>query len=153
MKPKIFLSLFFVLLLITWSVSAADISLSTAKKASKGKELYDSTCMGCHGDKGQGTASAPQINNIRQSQFVKTVKNGKGSMPSYSNLSKADTKKILMYLKAVNKAKKMVSSEAENYSATLDTIFDLSCASCHTESFRATAKAALDTKIKKKLSD
>jgi len=152
MKGKVLLALVSLFLIIAWSVSSAEISASSLKKASKGQQLYADNCVGCHGDRGLGTASAPSICNVKQNAFMKAVMDGKGSMPSFkTDLSKSDTKKIVSYIKAINKAKKMISEKA-NYSATLDTIYDSSCASCHPESFREQGKAILDAKVQKFLS-
>ena len=151
MKGKFLFVLVSFFLIAAWTVSAAEISVSALKKASKGQQLYADNCIGCHGDKGLGTGSAPNICNVKQNEFMKAVRDGKGSMPSFKpDLSKSDIKKIVSYIKAIKKVKKMISEKA-NYSATLDGIFDTSCASCHPESFRKQAKATLDAKIKKSL--
>jgi len=149
MKGKVLLALVSLFLIAVWSISSAEISVPSLKKASKGQQLYTDNCVGCHGDKGLGTASAPSICNVKQNAFMKAVMDGKGSMPSYKpDLSKSDINKIASYIKAINKAKKMISEKA-NYSATLDSVFDSSCASCHPESFRAQAKATIDAKVQK----
>jgi quinohemoprotein ethanol dehydrogenase len=81
---------------------AIDASLAT-----KGRELYHSTCTGCHGGELQGTGSiAP---DLRESQvarqwisFKSVLQSGLPSagMPRYDDLTEEDMRALYMYVRA-----------------------------------------------------
>lgn len=85
-----------------------------------GKALYTANCTICHGANGNGEGPAamslsPKPQSFAAKQFWQTsnidatiidqIKNGKGQMPAFPNLSQDDDQSILLYLKQAFKPK------------------------------------------------
>lgn len=89
-------------------------ALNNALSASltKGKTLYTSSCMLCHGPQGSGQGPAAMTLSRKPQNFTSknfwqtpniektiatTVKNGKGPIPAFPNLSQDDVHFIILY--------------------------------------------------------
>ncbi|RMF91970.1 MAG: cytochrome c [Candidatus Schekmanbacteria bacterium] len=89
---SIFLALYFAAI-----IGLVQITTENKAFAASGKKLFKKNCQSCHGKKGKG-ANAPNIQDERFKEFKRTVKKGKGSMPSFSSLKKRSIKKIWKYV-------------------------------------------------------
>lgn len=72
--------------------------------ASPGAEIYQSSCAACHGDERRGSPPAfPSLVGISErlsdAQITTTIRNGRGRMPSFPNLSDGRLDLLLTYLK------------------------------------------------------
>lgn len=72
--------------------------------AAAGGKIFTSTCAGCHGANAEGgfgpkLAGAPIVNDAEQ--FASTVKNGRGGMPPYPQLSDQDLADLRAYLSSL----------------------------------------------------
>jgi mono/diheme cytochrome c family protein len=81
----------------------------------KGEKLYQELCWQCHGKRALGdgplagslsTKPPPLAGRYKQSQFsgaVKTIQEGKGSMPAYEQLiDKHDSRRVMVWLSALD---------------------------------------------------
>lgn len=73
--------------------------------AGSGAETYDYSCAVCHGDDRRGSPpSFPALIGIggrmSDAEIVKTIRSGKGRMPSFTNFSDGELKQLLAYLKS-----------------------------------------------------
>lgn len=90
-------------------------ALSSAHGASlaKGKQIFSSRCVLCHGVKGNGQGPAGMALNPHPADFASAafwkapniektmadvIKNGKGAMPSFSTLSESDIQSVIKYI-------------------------------------------------------
>jgi mono/diheme cytochrome c family protein len=93
-----------------WDVVAYVLSLSLDPAGlEKGKVVYDQQCASCHGDKGQGSASAPDWSRqdrlaVLSLQEMETlVANGKGDMPAYADkLSTEERLAVVDYVRSLS---------------------------------------------------
>jgi glucose dehydrogenase len=77
--------------------------VKTMQGGSPGAELYQSQCAMCHGVNRAGSPPEfPSLINIYQrltaDQVIHNIKNGKGRMPSFPNVTDAQIKELLDYL-------------------------------------------------------
>lgn len=110
-RKKSVLAILSVLLLIG-SYGLAEMNKKAISKKSKpsiqesagalevGKSLYSTYCVACHGDNGDAGLSGAK--NLRTSALspeekMSIIKNGKSSMPGFSQLSDDEVKSILLY--------------------------------------------------------
>lgn len=65
-----------------------------------GKSLYSTYCIACHGERGDaGLSGAKNLRTsaLSQEEKIQIIKNGKSSMPGFSQLSEEEVKSILLY--------------------------------------------------------
>ena len=100
-----------------WFLAVTTLSLLTvataAPSAAAGKKLYESTCAGCHGQKGQGGIgmSLKDASKWKYDLFKRALKQGKDDkgvalkpmMPKFPKLTDDQMKSLQMHLKAVTK--------------------------------------------------
>ena len=65
-----------------------------------GKELYEANCAGCHGADAQGVSAPPIFNEVDEA-FFDAIKNGKGYMPAFPELSDTDIGNIIAYIRSL----------------------------------------------------
>jgi quinoprotein glucose dehydrogenase len=75
--------------------------------AGPGEETYEYSCAVCHGDDRRGSPPAfPSLLGINgrlsDADIAKTIRSGKGRMPSFSYLSDEDLTRLLAYLKSAD---------------------------------------------------
>ncbi len=80
------------------------LTLNT-ESGDRGADFYESQCAFCHGDDLQGSPPAyPSLVGITKrlsdSDILKTVHEGKGRMPSFSDISDTDASALLRFLRA-----------------------------------------------------
>ncbi|MGC8492273.1 MAG: c-type cytochrome [Syntrophobacteraceae bacterium] len=100
--------------IVCLGIGYAALARAADPSAATGKTLYTANCTICHGadGKGQGPAAmslTPKPQDFTSKQFWQTpnidtavldqIKNGKGQMPAFPNLSKDEDQSILLYLK------------------------------------------------------
>jgi|GEM_PF-2191113 mono/diheme cytochrome c family protein len=72
-----------------------------------GKEIYEKKCLMCHGEKGDGQ----KMNGVDFSnkefwaketdeELIDAIKNGKGNMPAFSDLSDKEISEVLEYIRS-----------------------------------------------------
>lgn len=91
---------------------------ATAKNIAAGKELYQSNCLMCHGDKGEGNGIAGQALNVKPANFTDKkmmssqtdgalfwkMSNGKGPMPAWKGtLSDTQRWQLVDYIRTFDK--------------------------------------------------
>lgn len=92
-----------------WWLKMRDITkLNTAAATSPGSALFNTNCAACHGangagsNGGDGAQAYPVLTNIGQrlsrEQISTTIETGRGRMPSFQNISKADRNAIVDFL-------------------------------------------------------
>ncbi|MGC9195304.1 MAG: c-type cytochrome [Syntrophobacteraceae bacterium] len=94
--------------------------MAKAADAAKGKAIYTSKCILCHGAQGKGNGPAgmafsPKPANFTSKAFWQTpkiedtladsIKNGKGQMPSFPALSASDIQDVIQYIEQTFKPK------------------------------------------------
>ena len=71
----------------------------------KGKALYAQACASCHGADGHGSPTgmnlADRLLSWRAAEFVQPVRVGRGRMPAFSTLSRADFAALLAYVRTL----------------------------------------------------
>jgi mono/diheme cytochrome c family protein len=108
----VFLALF--MFAIPRSVSAQ------AGKANDGQKLYEENCAKCHAPDGSGNTTigkavgakdlrAPEALKLTDAQIATQIEQGKGNMPPFSNLTKAQIDALVPYLRGL--AKKQAASK------------------------------------------
>ncbi len=110
--------------------------------AEKGRALFTTHCVGCHGPQGEGgignSLSAPSFLAIASDQFLRdTISLGRGhtAMPASYDLKAEDVGALLAYIRSWQKSAPAYEDVAAA-AATADpkagkTIFDGKCAACH----------------------
>jgi len=85
-----------ILLLLTFPVAAED-----------GKLIYEKKCQMCHGEKGDGQEdkgvdfSDPEYwKDKSYEEIYDAIKNGKGKMPAFPELSDEEIKSVIEYIKS-----------------------------------------------------
>ncbi len=82
-----------------------DTSFNTINRsngnASNGSTLYFSNCQTCHGTSGGGSIG-PDIRSSSDQQIYEATVNGKGSMPSFPNLTDQEIEDIASYIETFN---------------------------------------------------
>ncbi len=75
-----------------------------AAAAKKGEPLYNQSCAGCHGKEGRG-AQAPSLirsplvlHDEKGEKLAPILKDGRGTMPGFPNLSKDDVYNLSQYI-------------------------------------------------------
>ncbi len=113
----------------------------SAPNVDHGKELYASKCASCHGDKGAGAfgpalAGNPLLDNAEG--FDKVTKEGRGSMPPFTDLSEQDLADIRGYLAQLGGAAKAEPAKPAAQAAASggdaaagEKIYAAQCAGCH----------------------
>jgi len=83
------------------SVKAPKPEIAFAKnQVETGKALYVSYCQACHGENGNAQKSGSKnlrISVLNKSAKVEMIKNGKGAMPGFPNLSDAEVDAVILY--------------------------------------------------------
>jgi quinoprotein glucose dehydrogenase len=75
--------------------------LAPDNKSNSGRQLYLSSCAGCHGDAREGAPpSIPALTDLKRSaaQIAAIVRQGAGRMPSFTNLAAADVDVLTEYV-------------------------------------------------------
>ena len=80
--------------------SGEDTSSTGDAPEELGKALYEANCAGCHGNDASGT-SAPSLLEMSDEQFIEAVKNGKGYMPAFPDLSDTDIDNIIAFVRSL----------------------------------------------------
>ncbi len=95
-------------------------AMAKAADAAKGKTIYSSKCILCHGAQGKGDGPAgmafsPKPANFTSKAFWQTpniegtmagsIKNGKGQMPSFPGLTTSDIQDVIQYIEQTFKPK------------------------------------------------
>jgi len=99
-------------------ISSAEVE-KKINAASSGHDLYTINCSACHGTDRKGSSEFPSLLNIdKQLTYQQTdniLKNGRGRMPSFSQLSKLQRDKIINFLFG-NKSdnKKLAATDGEH---------------------------------------
>lgn len=72
----------------------------------KGREIYNQKCFRCHGKEGDAGASGAKdlkVSKISDEEITKMVREGKGMMEGYPELSDAEMKSVVAYVKYLRK--------------------------------------------------
>lgn len=91
------------------SVKAADVLHATHARQSDGADIYAKHCVSCHGKEGKGDGPAAAALNpappdltdtermeaLSDDQLLKVLSDGKGFMPGYATMLKAEELKAL----------------------------------------------------------
>lgn len=106
------ISLFVLFFLFFTALVSAHIGPAPAEYPSEkpsvnsGREIYNLTCSGCHGEDGKGSSinnaidftDQEQIKNKNSSVFFEAVKDGAPRMPAFGNLSKPQRWDVIAYV-------------------------------------------------------
>ena len=85
-----------ILLLLVFPAAAEDV----------GKTIYEKKCQMCHGDKGDGQKdkgidfSDPAFWEKSYEEIYDAIKNGKGKMPAFPELSDEEIKSVVEYMRS-----------------------------------------------------
>lgn len=118
-----------------------------AEAAKKGEPLYNQSCVGCHGKEGRG-AQAPSLirsalvlHDEKGEKLAPIIKDGRGTMPGFPNLSKDDVYNLAQYLHlqvelTANRGTYGATYAAQRNQATGNAkkgeeFFQSNCTSCH----------------------
>lgn len=88
----------------TTAASGATTAAAPAGDAAKGLALFNSnTCGTCHLQGGKAKGIGPAlINSPRDDAYIRNqLKNGKGQMPAYPNLTEAQQTDIIAYIRSI----------------------------------------------------
>ncbi|HZS36703.1 MAG TPA: c-type cytochrome [Polyangia bacterium] len=73
--------------------------------AAKGKSLYQTACLSCHGADAHGSPTGMNLADRpllrRAPEFAAVTRAGKGRMPAFATLSNADVASLLAYLRGL----------------------------------------------------
>jgi mono/diheme cytochrome c family protein len=79
-----------------------------AAATANGQRLFNQSCSACHDTHGTATKSGPELKSYSQhqphptdAQMHSIIEQGKGKMPAFSTLSKAQTDDLVAYLKTL----------------------------------------------------
>lgn len=71
----------------------------TATAATRGAEIWNSLCVGCHGADGRGGTVEEVVSDEGAGSIYEAVREGEGGMPVFSSLTRADCTDIAAYLR------------------------------------------------------
>lgn len=99
-----------LLLLLVLVFLSAGCGRSTEGKF--GPELYEISCAGCHGDRGEGAVLGPAIGtpdsnsavDLTDEQIFGAIRVGPGSMPGNPNLTDEQIRSLVDYLRRLQRA-------------------------------------------------
>ena len=108
MSPAALFALF-VFLYLTVAIPSPVISQkSTPQAVVNGKRIFNQSCAACHDTLGTMTKSGPALKNYYRHQprpadtIVRTIiQQGKGRMPAFTTLNKAQVDDLVAYLKTL----------------------------------------------------
>ncbi|MDE1175820.1 MAG: pyrroloquinoline quinone-dependent dehydrogenase [Edaphobacter sp.] len=85
-------------------LTLAKAPLQSGTPEIRGRSLFEANCSLCHGSDLKGKPPAiPALQDVHSrlsdDEIAKTIRSGRGSMPSFAHLGDADTSAILAYLK------------------------------------------------------
>ncbi len=88
---------------MVWDLKMLDIATRNKEAVSRGKALYQSNCVSCHGldRKGSGQAYPSLVaigNRLSKEEIQSVLKSGKGRMPAFAHLSNRDRNDIVGFL-------------------------------------------------------
>jgi len=92
--------------------------------ATKGKNIYNTTCMRCHGSKLEGSSffQAPSLIDLKQrrteDEVIQVLEKGKGMMPSFKHLSPQQLRAIVAFLFGSDEKVKVGTDEQDSKSST-----------------------------------
>jgi cytochrome c oxidase cbb3-type subunit III len=117
---------------------------SAGARASKanppqGKQVFASTCAGCHGLDGRGSerapniAERPSIQRLSDTQIARIIENGVPGtgMPAFHSLQDAQVKAVVGYLRTLQGARKTVSLPGDPERGKTIFFGKARCSSCH----------------------
>jgi mono/diheme cytochrome c family protein len=92
-----------VLVLIIWQVKTFSGSATKKSKESvtiEGKLTFETHCVRCHGNAGQGFGDKPDIrgSGLTAAEIKEIIKNGLDEMPSFSNIPDPALSKLAEYV-------------------------------------------------------
>jgi mono/diheme cytochrome c family protein len=103
------------LIFLSGVVIAAAVGLVSCKQgttdqgeppALSGAASYAKNCQGCHGARGEGVGEYPKLQklNVRiphDDQVTHIIRNGRGKMPGYKQMSDAELKALIAYIRTL----------------------------------------------------
>jgi mono/diheme cytochrome c family protein len=115
-----------------------------AGQARRGRDLYVSACLACHGERGDrvagvALASADDLRRLGDGAVTRAISDGKGAMPGLAASTGARTEEItslLAYLKAwagLNAGLALAGADTAAHSASGSALFATNCTGCHGE--------------------
>ena len=121
------------LLLLTPLGASAGVPRKRAPDHERGQEIWERSCWQCHGQEGRGDGPAAaaltrdmpdlrgQVGPDRQQELVDLILSGKGMMPAFSEeLNRTDVRKILVYLRRLEREEEPETPAAPEAPATKD---------------------------------
>jgi glucose dehydrogenase len=111
------------------------------KTGDRGAEIYADSCASCHGDERKGSPPAfPSLvgisGRLSDAQIIMAVRNGKGRMPSFPNITDARMFQLIAFLKTGESVMDETATTAPpeaHEDARGARIYTDSCAICHGE--------------------
>ena len=105
---------------MAWIIKMIKVqSDNTNDPLAKGLAIYQAYCMNCHGAQFEGSTfhgNVPSLNGLNErlseEQVVNKIKNGLGTMPSFSFLSEAEVNSVTNYI--LSNDKKIESATSQN---------------------------------------
>lgn len=87
-----------------FAANAAQVQPSTLASAERGKELYQTNCAFCHGDKGERGANtlAKAVNHLDDNALAETIQNGvlEKGMPGSKNLTIDQIADVVVFIRS-----------------------------------------------------
>ena len=95
-------------------LALATLATPRSVSAQDGQKLYEQNCAKCHGPDGSGNTQigkavgakdlrAPEALKLTDAQVATQIEQGKGNMPPFSNLGKAQIDAVIPYLRSLGK--------------------------------------------------
>jgi mono/diheme cytochrome c family protein len=89
------------------------LSLSVPAHAQDASALFKSTCAGCHGADGTGSAmgkkmgahdfTSADVQKMSDAELTDVITNGKNKMPKYGSLKPEEVKGLVAYIRTLKK--------------------------------------------------
>lgn len=128
-------------ILVAWAQTPAQIHPQKNANAvsTRGKQLFASTCAGCHGLDGRGAerapniAERPQAQGLSDTQIAKIIEHGipGTGMPGFHALDHAEVQAIISYLRILQGKKPMFELPGDPGRGERQFFGGAGCSSCH----------------------
>jgi len=93
----------------------AQVTSAASGDLTKGKRLYETDCVVCHGERGKGDGiigvslrpppadlTAPQTKAKSDQDLAAVIRDGRGAMPAWKNrLTEQDVQNLLVYIRSL----------------------------------------------------
>lgn len=116
---------------------ASGLSQQSAKV--DGAPIFASSCAGCHGADGRGgehapnIAITPEVQNLRDADLLRILKNGllENGMPAFNSMGQDKLNAVLDYLRTLQGRKSVVDLKGDPHQGELIFKGKAQCSSCH----------------------